>query len=178
MVSRIGMGRGFIVLVLLSACSGEQQTSNVTTQSEANPGSGNAAEASTGPDNATAAVRDGLLTRYVGKHPSAPVDGTRFLDESVVRTAVAGIVSDAAVRKFVFGYDGPDAPIVAKAGRILAWGCERHNCGYHNWSISITPDGTNAEVCFYRDDKRPDGESTWYLAGGKTEQRPGNCPSE
>jgi len=118
------------------------------------------------------------LSTFVGKHPAESVDGTRFLDEPAVRAAVAATVADASVRDFVFNYNGPDAPIVSKDGRILAWGCERHNCGYHNWSIAITPDGANAEVCFYHDDDSADGPATWYLSGGKTEKRPGNCPSE
>ena len=128
-----------------------------------------------------AAVADNArvdFSTYVGKHPAESVDGTRFLDEPAVKAAVAATVADASVRDFVFNYDGPDAPIVSKDGRILAWGCERHNCGYHNWSIAITPDGANAEICFYHNDDSADGPATWYLPGGKTEKRPGNCPSD
>src|SRR3546814_6768352 len=62
-----------------------------------------------------------------------------------VKAAVTATVPDTKVRDFVFHYNGPDAPIVRKDGRILAWGCEVHNCGYHNWSISITPDGNRSE---------------------------------
>lgn len=178
MIDRIGLGGGIAILLLLSGCGGEQPAPSASESPAGNLSSGNVAEASVGPDNTAAAAPDGPLSKYVGKHPSDSVDGTRFLDEPAVRKAVAASVPDAAVQKFVFGYDGPDAPIVAKAGRVLAWGCERHNCGYHNWSISITPDGASAEVCFYRNDDRPDGASTWYLPGGKREQRPGNCPSE
>ena len=126
--------------------------------------------------NATAATQ-GPLSAYVGRHPSEKVAGVAFLAQPTVRAAVAAAVPDAKVRGFVFGYDGPDAPIVRKDGRILAWGCEAHNCGFHNWSVAITPDGSDAEVCFYRNDATADGPSTWYVAG-KTEQRPGNCPSE
>src|SRR3546814_2282629 len=81
-------------------------------------------------------------------------------------------------RDFVFHYNGPDAPIVRKDGRILAWGCEVHNCGYHNWSISITPDGNSADVCLYHDDDKPDGQSRWYLSDGKTEMRSEEHTSE
>src|SRR3546814_2356277 len=70
-----------------------------------------------------------------------------------VKAAVTATVPDTKVRDFVFHYNGPDAPIVRKDGRILAWGCEVHNCGYHNWSISITPDGNSADVCLYHDDR-------------------------
>ena len=118
------------------------------------------------------------LSRYVGSHPSEALGGARFLDEPAVRAAIAETVPDPAVRRFIFSYDGPDAPIVLKDGRILAWGCERHNCGYHNWSVAITPDGSSAEICFYHDDDSADGPSTWYLPEGQTVQRPGNCPSD
>ncbi len=178
MIDRNGMGLGIAALLLVSACGEGQEQRTAVTAPEANPSPANVSEASAGADNAIATSAEGPLSKYVGKHPSELVGGTRFLDEPTVRKVVAANVPDAAVRKFVFDYDGPDAPIVAKAGRILAWGCERHNCGYHNWAIAITPIGTAAEICYYRNDDQPDGRSTWYLPGGKTEQRPGNCPSE
>lgn len=179
MSNRFSLSIGIIVPLLASACSSEQQNPGADRQLEAKPtASASATAASPIPGSSATAAAEGALSKYVGKHPSEQVDGTRFLDEASVRKAVAANVTDAAVRKFVFDYDGPDAPIVAKAGRILAWGCERHNCGYHNWSIAIAPDGTDAEVCYYHDNDRPDGTSTWYLPGGKSEQRPGNCPSE
>lgn len=178
MIDRISLGQGIAALLLLSACGGEQSQRPTANQIETDP-SGNAQAVNTGPNNMTAAATaSGPLSKYVGKHPSDAVNGTRFLDEPMIVNAVAATVPDTAVRKFIFDYNGPDAPIVTKAGRILAWGCERHNCGYHNWSIAITPDGASAEVCYYREQERPDGNSTWYLPAGKTEQRPGNCPSE
>lgn len=179
MIDRVGLSGCIIILPLLSACGSEQSQRRAENQIEANS-SNNAAttEASPGNSTITPAIPAGALSGYVGKHPSDAVDGARFLDEPMVVKAVEANVPDAAVRKFIFGYDGPDAPIVAKAGRILAWGCERHNCGYHNWSIAITPNGASAEICYYRDKARPDGPSTWYLPNGRTEQRSGNCPSE
>jgi hypothetical protein len=124
------------------------------------------------------AVPSNELSRFVGKHPSEAVDGMRFLDEPAVEAAVAATVADPKIRDFVFHYNGPDAPIVMKDGRVLAWGCERHNCGYHNWSVAITPDGSSAEVCFYHNDDSAGGPATWYLPASKTEKRPGNCPSD
>ena len=169
MLHPIRTGFGVLAVLLASAC-GQQGSENImiAQPEEVESNLGDVATPST----------TGPLSVYVGKHPSETVDGTRFLDEPAVKAAVAASVTDAAVRDFVFKYDGPDAPIAGKDGRILAWGCERHNCGYHNWSISITPDGASADVCFYHDDDSADGPSTWYLAGGGTEQRPGNCPSD
>jgi len=167
-----------VAMLLVAACSG-----GGTSQPEANGADAidNAANATadlnaTAPDNNASASVD--LTPYVGKHPSEDVDGVSFLAQPAVKAAVAATVADVRVKEFVFNYNGPDAPIVNKDGRILAWGCEAHNCGFHNWSISITPNGGSADVCFYHDDNNADGPATWYLADGKTEERPGNCPSE
>jgi hypothetical protein len=129
------------------------------------------------PKTAPAAARlTGFLARYVDMRPREMEDGRSFLGEPSVRRAVAANVRDAGVRDFIFHYNGPDAPIAAKNGRILAWGCEVRNCGFHNWSVSITPDGSRAEICYYEDDERPDGSATWYLPGGRTVKRDGNCP--
>jgi hypothetical protein len=157
----------------ITACSGGTGTGN-TIENEATANSPAAA------DNVIAGNVEtvGPLDAWVGKHPSEKIEGITFLAQPSVKAAVTAAVSDAKVRDFVFGYDGPDAPIVKKTGRVLAWGCEKHNCGYHNWSVSITPDGSSAEVCFYQNDAKADGPSTWYVAAGKTEQRPGNCPSQ
>ncbi|MDQ8756080.1 hypothetical protein RCO27_07535 [Sphingosinicella sp. LHD-64] len=158
-----------LAVISCSAPAPEQNKADTATA----PAPGNAAAAA----NATAGTA-GILTAYVGRHPGESVDGVTFRAHPAVRTAVAATLTDPALRRFVLDSPATDAPIVARDGRILAWGCEPHNCGYHNWSISITPDGATADVCFYDDDDSADGPSRWYLAGGTTEERPGNCPSE
>ena len=181
--------RGVLVAVLLlsAACGTRPAPGNDANASSENaaPAEPNAvanvataAPAGAGETANRAATAGGPLSKYVGHHPSEAVDGTRFLDEPAVRKAVAANVPDAKIRDFVFNYSGPDAPIVAKNGKILAWGCERHNCGYHNWSVAIAPDGGSAEICFYHNDDSADGPATWYLPGGKTEKRAGNCPAD
>lgn len=162
------LGSSLAILLLATACSREPEPT----------GSGGDAKASAPAAPAAPAASEGRLSRFVGRHPSEAVGGVRFLDDPAVRAAVAATVADAGVRDFVFNYNGPDAPIVMKDGRILAWGCERHNCGYHNWSVAITPDGAKADVCFYDNDDSADGPATWRLSDGRTEQRPGNCPSD
>lgn len=162
------IGTGLAILLLVPGCGAEPDRAGTDNQAEV------AASGAAG----VAADAGGPLSGYVGRHPAEVVGGVRFLDQPAVRAAVAATVADPGVRDFVFNYNGPDAPIVSKDGRLLAWGCERHNCGYHNWSVAITPDGSSAEVCFYHDDDSAEGPSTWYLPGGGTEQRPGNCPSD
>jgi hypothetical protein len=160
----------FTLALLLAACGEQAPTPQPTTET--------APPAAAAQAPAPEAAVGGILAAYVGKHPSEEVNGTRFLDQPVVKQAVEQTVPDAEVRQFIFGYDGPDAPFGERDGRLVAWGCERHNCGYHNWAILIAADGSNAEVCHYRNPDQPDGMSTWFLPGGRTEQRAGNCPSE
>lgn len=173
-------------MLALAACSGGNGASHGAAGNDAAqndvasaPVSDNAVEnaagarATAGGDEAT-----GPLSAYIGKHPSEKLSGLTFLEQPQVKAAVEQTVPDAEVRDFIFHYNGPDAPIVAKAGRILAWGCERHNCGYHNWAVSVLPDGSSPEICFYHDDEHADGAAHWFLPGGKAETRSGNCPSE
>ena len=123
-------------------------------------------------------VRTGLA-RYVHWRPRESEGGKSFLTEPAVRQAIAANVRDAKVRNFIYHYSGPDAPIARRRdGRLIAWGCEAPNCSFHNWAVAIAPDGSRAEVCYYQNDDDPDGTSTWYLPGGRTVKRDGNCPDE
>lgn len=116
------------------------------------------------------------LGKYAGHYPFDAVDGVRFLDTPEVKSAVAALVPAADVRALVLGGDGPGAPIAMKDGALVAWGCETHNCGDHDWSVTIEPDGGHAQVC-YHDAAAMHAQSRWYLAPGKTEMRDGDCPS-
>lgn len=140
----------------------------------------NQANAATAARNEAAAndAAEGALSAYVGHHPSEAVNGVAFRADPAVRRAVEATLADPGLRRFVLDSPATDAPIVSKDGRILAWGCEPHNCGYHNWSISILPDASAADICLYDNDDSADGPSRWHLAAGGTEERPGNCPSE
>ena len=116
------------------------------------------------------------LGAYVGKYPFDKVDGTSFLDTPAVRRAVAATVPDKAVRAWIFEKAGPQSPIVLKDGKLLAWGCEQHNCGAHNWTIAIDPAGTAADICYF-DETVDTGQAKWYLASGTSEMRKDSCPS-
>lgn len=157
------------ILLLLPGCKAHGGDANqMVAPAGDNSATPNLATESSPADSATGSAT-AFLTLYVGKHPSEQLSGRTFLDQPAVKAAVEKTVPDPAVRDFIFHYDGPDAPIVDKNGRLLAWGCERHNCGYHNWSILIAPEQSDAEVCFYHDNKRSDGTSRWFLPGGRTE---------
>jgi len=117
------------------------------------------------------------LARYAGHYPFDAVEGVRFLDQPAVTKAVAELVPDAKIRKLVLGGDGPGTPIVVKDGALLAWGCETHNCGPHDWTVTIAPDGGGARVC-YHDEATMGTRARWYLGPGRSEMRDGDCPSE
>lgn len=116
------------------------------------------------------------LGGYAGHYPFDVVGGVRFLDQPAVASAVAALVPDAKIRALVLGGDGPGTPIALQAGKLVAWGCETHNCGDHDWAISIAPDGGGASVC-YHDAATMQENARWYLAPGRTEMRDGDCPS-
>lgn len=119
----------------------------------------------------------GALDRYLGHYPFDAVDGVRFLDQPAVTKAVTSLVPDAGIRTLVLGGDGPGTPVARKDGKLLAWGCETHNCGAHDWTILIAPDGGGASVC-YHDAATMRTRARWYLAPGRSEMRDGDCPSE
>lgn len=114
------------------------------------------------------------LSRYVGKYPFDVVDGAKFKDIPVVREAILVTVRDAKVRGWVTSDDlGPSTPIAERDGALLIWGCEAHNCGMHNWTLIIRPDGTGAQICYHDDD---DGGTRWF-AQGELLAKKDDCPS-
>lgn len=114
------------------------------------------------------------LSRYVGEYPTEKLaDAPGFLQHPAVRDAVAAVVTDAAVRTRVLDADVTATPIVRYEGRLLAFGCEPHNCGPHNWAVAITPDARAAAVCYYDQDARI---ARWYPDGAMPPPSSG-CPS-
>jgi len=163
-------------LIALAACYSSGPTGN--NQAAGNAAGGATANA-TAQDNAAEAnaarTIPGPLFAHVGRLPFDVVNGTTFLADPRVRAAVEAAVQDPQVRRWVLSEDITTNPIGSRDGRIVATGCEPHNCGPHNWSILIDPEGTAAEVCYARD--TVGDRATWYVAGRPAEQRPGACPS-
>lgn len=163
------------VLAALAACGAPGASGNNQAAGNAATPANAAAPANTAAGNGAAATT-GALSAYVGSMPWDAVNGVTFLANPQVRAAVEAAVPDAAVRHWVLvRADGPSNPIAIRDGRILATGCERHNCGPHNWSILIDPEGTAAEVCYARN--TVGDRATWYVAGRPAEERPGACPT-
>jgi hypothetical protein len=122
----------------------------------------------------TAAAGADDLSRYVGAYPTEATAGApSFLRLPAVRDAVSSVVGDAGVRETVLGSDVTATPIVMEAGKLLAFGCEPHNCGPHNWTIALRPDGGAPAVCYYDQDRRV---ARWYPEGAGPAPVNG-CPS-
>jgi hypothetical protein len=134
----------------------------------------NSAAAESAPANAAAPAAAGPLSAYVGKTTYDPVDGTAFVDRPEVRAAVDALVPDAAARRWILSRDTTQSPIAMQSGKLYSSACEPHNCGPHQWTILIAPDGSSAEIC-YHDDRQDPAHSRWYAAGRAPETRPGYC---
>ena len=114
------------------------------------------------------------LGAYVGKYSFDKVGGTTFLGRSEVRSAVKRSGAPTTVRRWIFGAAGPQTPIVRRAGRLLSWGCQAHNCGAHNWTVFVTLSGSDAEICYHDEDAT---HVNMWFADGARERRADDCPS-
>jgi hypothetical protein len=165
------------VPLLAAACAkapGNSGSANVaaSTNDSAAPAPVNAATASA--SSANSAPAPGPLSAYVGKTTADPVGGIAFVDRPEVRSAVEALVSDAGTRRWILNRDTTQSPIEMRGTKLYSSACEPHNCGPHQWTISIAPDGSGAEIC-YHDDSRDSAHSLWYVPGGPVETRRGYC---
>ena len=119
-----------------------------------------------------AAAPEGELAPYVGKTIFEPVGGGAFADNEQVINALRIAVRSEEPRAWVLRRDTEQRPIVMQGNRLLAYGCERGNCGARNWAILIDPLGAMAEVCYFAG-----GRARWYAGGRHAEERPGGCPT-
>ena len=162
------------MLAALAACGAAEPAGNNQVAGNA-LAPGNVAGPTSASSSNSAATATGPLFAHVGRLPSDVVDGVTFLANPQVRAAVEAAVTDAEVRRWVLREDVTSNPIGSRDGRIIATGCESHNCGPHHWSIVIDSAGTSAEVCYVRN-STPE-RATWYVSGRPAEERPGDCPS-
>jgi hypothetical protein len=116
----------------------------------------------------------GKFTRYIGKYPFDRVDGKRFQDLPEVHAAVAAAVHDPKIQRLILtDKDRPTTPIALEGGMLLSWGCEAHNCGPHNWTLLMKPDGSSPQVCYTDMDH---GGTRWF-ANGAVLAKTDPCPS-
>jgi hypothetical protein len=126
--------------------------------------------------NAVARKSGQSLSLYVGHYPWEPIGGTSFRDDPAVTKAVMAAVPVRKIRDFVLSSSGPESLITVKDGRLLATGCESHNCGFHDWSIAIEPNGSNAEVCYLETENPETGRAKFYVHDRQMVEKHGDCP--
>ena len=114
------------------------------------------------PQNSTAGGA-GPLAVYAGRLPFDEVNGVAFPNHPLVRRAVEAAVPDAEVRRSVLSTNIVASEILLRNGRLIANGCEPHNCGPHHWTITIDPAGASAEVCYIYEEAGP--QSRIFAAG-------------
>jgi len=162
-------------LVLLAGCAPQTATvtNNVTVETTTTNTDIVAAPANTAtamPDNAVAPpVEAPSLAAYAGRSPYDKVAGKTFTETDAVKAAIAGSGASAEARKWLADTTGPASPIVLQNGKLVMNECQEHNCGDHNWTIAIAPDGTAPEICYY--DMKAGPKPQWFV-GGKAVDRP------
>lgn len=140
---------------------------------------GDASEAAQTSDTAQAAApaaapAGGSLSAYVGKWPFDQVNGYTWNQNPTVRAAVARTVTDQAARDAILTVDGPSSAIVMKGGKVTAWGCQQHDCGAHQWLVQITPDGSAADICYFKAG-RNGGKARIFSSDGRVRKGGANC---
>lgn len=120
-----------------------------------------------------ASVASGLAA-YAGRFPFDKIGGVTWNDHPAVKAGIAASVKDARARKAIETLEGPAAPIEMRGGKLVAWACEAHNCGAHQWAVHVDPATGATDVCYF-DETASAAQSRWFLASGKEERRAGNC---
>ena len=162
-------------LVLLAGCAPQTATvtNNVTVETTTTNTDIVAVPANTAtamPDNAVAPpVEAPSLAAYAGRSPYDKVAGKTFTETDAVKAAIAGSGANAEARKWLADTTGPASPIVLQNGKLVMNECQEHNCGDHNWTIAIAPDGTAPEICYY--DMKLGPKPQWFV-NGKAVDRP------
>jgi hypothetical protein len=156
-------------LVLLAGCAPPTATvtNNVTVETTTTDTDIIAAPANTAtamPDNAVAPPAEApSLAAYAGKSPYDKVAGKTFTETDAVKAAIAASGASAEARKWLANTNGPASPIVLENGKLVMNECQEHNCGDHNWTIAIAPDGTGPEICYY--DMKLGPKPQWFVDG-------------
>jgi hypothetical protein len=114
------------------------------------------------------------LAAYADSFPFDKVNGVAWNDHPAVKAGIAASVKDAKARKAIETLEGPAAPIEKRGGKLMAWACEAHNCGPHQWAVHVDPATGATDVCYF-DEAASATQSRWFLASGKEERRAGNC---
>lgn len=161
-----------LAAALLAGCNAPPANNTISASESAVPANAGAIAANEAAANAFAAANP--LAPYAGKLPSEAVNGVAFVERPEVRSAIEGMIADEAIRRWVLSKEITTSPIGNANNRLTARACEPHNCGPHEWTISIGTDGSAPEVCYYVQSAGAD-TSRWFAPGREPEVRPGRC---
>lgn len=167
-------------LIGLAACAQADDQQRNAAEPVANAAEAKAPET---PGNAAApkaaAPRATDLSAYVGKYPYDVVNGHRFFDNPVIKSAIAAAVPDRKQAEGVRTGEGVNVPIVKVNGRIIAWGGAQRAEDRYNWAVVIAPDGSKPEICIYDGVGYDDDfqSSQWFEPGQPSIMKQGKCPS-
>ena len=117
---------------------------------------------------------DTPATAYIGKHPNDPVGGVLFFDRTDVSRALVEAVRDGATRAQFGESKGPEKPIFALDGKIVAAGCDAQDCSGRNWAFLFDPKTGTGEAC-HHDTATMQDSSRWIVYGTHS-MRGGGCP--
>ncbi len=134
-----------------------------------------AAESKRAPAKRTAAT---ALTAYVGKYPFDKIGGRTILEQPAVRAAITRLVKAEADRDFIYTSNGVSHLIFRKNDRIVFAGCAHRACDTDNWTVAISPNGKQAEICVHNSasDTGEFVSTEWFEDSGNV-FRIGTCPA-
>lgn len=120
------------------------------------------------------------IYQWSGRYPFDPgPNGPSFLSDPAVRAMASAAVPNQRVLSEIDTRQGPQTPIEVQGKRLIAFGCEAHNCGGgFNWSMVVVDSsrGHYMRVCLH-DSERMGNWSEWYEGGRVKARIQGECPS-
>ncbi len=116
------------------------------------------------------------LRAWVGKYPYDKIGGRQFFTYPGLPAAMQRALGKKDDRR-VAKMQGPEVPVVATGGWIVAHRCQAHNCGDKNMSVLVHVASGRVLVCWLNAPTR--SSARWYEAGAAPKRDPGQgCPSE
>ena len=125
---------------------------------------------------AAAAADYSGLRAWVGKYPYDKIGGHQFFTYPGLPAAVRGALGKKHDRR-VARMSGPEVPVTAVGGWIVAHRCQAHDCGGKNMSVLVHVASGRVLVCWLNAPIR--SGARWYEAGKRPKRDSGQgCPSE
>ncbi len=109
-------------------------------------------------------------SQWVGKYPSDKIDGRTLWDtlEPALDAAIGARLGTTVRRGW-----GPEEPVVASGGWVVARACKTHECGDNNVTVAVSPQ-RRLIACTLVNDNQDRG--TWREPGRPARARGDGCP--